>query len=343
VAHHSHAQNLFGWAQTQQQKTPAESVSLPAPETLAALSLPAAGQPVPRTPEARPRTREEKHERVQQMTEEALGQLGDALDAGRSETLRAYLTTMAKFHTYSFGNQMLIAWQRPDATHVAGFHAWKKLGRSVNKGEHGIMILAPITRKVGTVEEHHPDGSTKAEDIRRIVNVKPVYVFDVSQTQGKELPAFARVSGDPAHHMQNLKEFIASKNIAVEYAKNLGGAEGLSQGGSIVIREGLPPAEEFHVLAHEVGHELLHRGERRKETTKRIRETEAEAVAFVVCTAVGLNAGTSSSDYISLYNGNRETLTESLEHIRRVASEIIGAVTASRLPDRSGLRTPEQG
>jgi hypothetical protein len=337
VANHIQAaQNLFGWAQTLQQQAAVEPVSLPEPESLHAVSFPVVDQPAPTPPADRPRSREEKHERIQQMTAEALGQLSDALDAGRSETLKAYLTTMAKFHTYSFGNQMLIAWQRPDATHVAGFHAWKKLGRTVNKGEHGIMILAPITRKVGTAEEHHADGTTETEGIRRLVNVKPVYVFDINQTQGKELPEFARVSGDPAHHMQNLKDFVSSKGIVVEYAKNLGGAEGLSQGGKILVREGLPPAEEFHVLAHEVGHELLHRGERRKETTKKIRETEAEAVAFVVCTAIGLNAGTSSSDYISLYNGNRETLTESLEHIRRVASEIIGAVTASRLTAHNG-------
>ena len=90
------------------------------------------------------------------------------------------------------------------------------------------------------------------------------------------------------------------------------------------------------MLAHEIAHELLHRGERRKETTKKIRETEAEAVAFVVCTAVGLDAGTSSSDYISLYNGNRETLTESLSFIRNVSADILAAVLPEKQQDPQG-------
>jgi len=122
----------------------------------------------------------EKLEQIQQMTDAALERLGKALAEGKSDTLKQYLATMAKFYHYSFGNQLLIAFQKPDATHVAGFNAWKKFNRFVKKGERGIVILAPITRVVGKVEEHRTDGTTDTKELRRMVNVKPVYVFDIS-------------------------------------------------------------------------------------------------------------------------------------------------------------------
>jgi antirestriction protein ArdC len=268
----------------------------------------------------------EKHDQIQQMTETAIEQLSQALAAGQSETLKRYLTAMAKFHHYSFGNQLLIAFQRPDATHVAGFHAWKKLNRFVKKGEKGILIMAPVTRCVGKVEETCADGKVESNEIRRIVNIKGVYVFDIGQTEGEPLPAFAKVTGDPADNTQKVKTFIESKGIALDYAKNLGGALGMSVGGKITLLAGQEPAAEFATLVHELAHEFLHRGERRTETSKKVRETEAEAVAFVVCQAVNLNTSTASSDYIQLYRGNSETLAESLQFIRTVASEIIGAL-----------------
>jgi hypothetical protein len=275
----------------------------------------------------KPQTWEEKHARIEEMTEHALTQLGESLAAGKSESLTRYLEAMAKFHDYSFGNQILIALQAPEATHVAGFHAWKKFDRSVMKGEHGILILAPVTRKVGEVEERSHDGTAEKRDVRRIVNVKPVYVFDVSQTEGKELPKFASVQGEPAEAIPLIKAFISAKGVELEYAKSLGGAKGRSEGGKIYVEEGLLPPEEFHVLVHEVAHELLHRGERRAETTRRSRELEAESVAFVVCTARGLDAKQSSTDYIHLYRGDTKMLAESLEHIRRTANEILAALS----------------
>lgn len=271
----------------------------------------------------------EKLEQIQQMTDAALERLGKALAEGKSDTLKQYLATMAKFYHYSFGNQLLIAFQKPDATHVAGFNAWKKFNRFVRKGERGIVILAPITRVVGTVEEHRTDGTTDTKELRRMVNVKPVYVFDISQTDGEPLPNFAQVNGDPSNHIAMLKEVIAAKGIELTYADNLGGALGTSSGGRIAVLNGQEPAREFSVLVHELAHELLHRGDRREQTTRKIRETEAEAVAFVVCQAVGLDCSTASSDYIQLYRGDQDTLAESLDYIRNIASEIIAAITST--------------
>jgi len=86
------------------------------------------------------------------------------------------------------------------------------------------------------------------------------------------------------------------------------------------------PAEEFATLAHEAAHEMMHRDERRSSTTKRIRETEAEAVAFVVCSAIGLETGSAAQDYIGLYGGDAKLLSESLGYVQRTATQILNAI-----------------
>lgn len=247
-----------------------------------------------------------------------------ALEAGKSETLLRFLEFQARFHEYSFRNCLLIAMQNSNATYVAGFQRWKELGRFVKKGEHGIMILAPILRRSKAEDDgpHNPD-SEMSEDAKTVCGFRAVYVFDVSQTEGQELPEFSRVDGDPGEKLMLLAELVRERGIELDYAPNLGGADGRSEGGKITLREGLDAAEEFAVLAHELAHELLHRTERRQETTRRIRELEAESVSFVVSKAVGLDGIARSADYIQLYAGDKELLLASLEHIQRVSVEII--------------------
>ncbi len=265
-------------------------------------------------------------EDILKQSEQALSELADALAQGRSDTLVRYLDTLSRFHHYSFGNCMLIAVQRPDATHVAGFYRWKQLGRYVKRGEKGIFILAPIVRRTkanhkGQTNEGETDDDDK--EPRRLRGFRAVHVFDVTQTEGAELPEFSRVEGDPGDKVQKLEAVIRSRGIELVYEQHLGGADGRSEGGKIILREGLPPAEKFAVLAHELAHELLHRSERRKKTTRKIRELEAEAVAFVVSKAASLDGITRSADYIQLYSGDKQLLMESLDHIQRVASSII--------------------
>lgn len=103
----------------------------------------------------------------------------------------------------------------------------------------------------------------------------------------------------------------------------------MSRGGEILLRPGLAPAEEFSVLVHEYAHELLHQGDKKGEQSRKVKETEAEAVAFVVCQAVGLETGTAASDYIQLYNGKKETLRESLSRTQDSAQEILGSLVWS--------------
>ncbi|MDX2198758.1 MAG: ArdC-like ssDNA-binding domain-containing protein [Phycisphaerae bacterium] len=262
-----------------------------------------------------------KAEQAKKLADNALDTLAAALKAGKSESLTAYLAAMGRFHEYSWGNVMLIVSQKPDATHVAGFQTWKSLGRFVKKGEHGIVIIAPMLIKA----KEQAAGSAEEQKLLRF---KAVYVFDVSQTDGEPLAEFAQVSGDPREHTDRLKTFVASRGITLEYAEHLAGARGRSFGGRIQLLSGMTPAEEFSVLAHEVAHELLHHGERRNETSKTIRETEAEAVAFVVSQAIGLEVGTHAADYIQLYDGNTDTLAESLEFVQKTAATIIAAIAA---------------
>lgn len=272
--------------------------------------------------------KDRREEYIRDLTDRALDRLAADLEAGRSESLRTYLSVMGRFHRYSLGNQMLIALQRPDATHVAGFHAWKKFDRLVNKGEKGIVILAPVTKIVGTAQEIQNDGSLKEKTLRRVVNAKPVHVFDVSQTHGEPLPEFPQYRGDPASYFERLRSLFDEHGIVLTYSDFIaGGAQGVSRKGEVEIVKGLNPAESFHVHVHELAHELLHRdAEQRKNSTPTSRETEAEAVAFVVCQGIGLDCSTAASDYIQLYRGDREALRESMEAIKGAAARILGSL-----------------
>lgn len=282
----------------------------------------------------------DRREQLEGLIDGHLQQLTADLAAGKSDTLVAYLKMMSKFHQYSFGNQILIALQAPDATHVAGFQAWRKHGRFVKKGEKGICIMAPVTRVVGTIEDKQPDGSTQKRPYRRIVNIKGVFVFDVSQTDGEPLAEFAKVKGDPADHLARLEKLYAKQGVALEYVPFIGGgALGMSSGKTVQVLASLDPAHRFQVGVHELAHELLHKDEeRRKTTTKTIRETEAEAVAFVVSSAVGLYCSTASSDYLQLYGGKRETLEGSLLAIRSAAKLILDSI----LPKPDNAPPPDQ-
>jgi hypothetical protein len=256
------------------------------------------------------------------LAEQGIDQLAEALGQGRSDTLEAYLSVLAKFHRYSFQNSMLIALQCPNASHVAGFNAWKKLGRQVVKGAKGIAILAPCVYR--SKDDEASDGDKKAV----VKGFKVVHVFDVSQTEGDELPQFAAIDGDPGELIGRLELVIGQHDIALSYDFIPSGALGVSEAESIVIRPDLSPAERFAVLVHEFAHGLLHKGERRQDTTKTVRETEAEAVSFVVCQAIGLDCSTRSADYIQLYRGTTETLAESLEYIQKTATHILASIEA---------------
>ena len=269
-----------------------------------------------------------KLEEVNKRTKEAVDFLVAALESGHSEVLAAYLGAMAKFHTYSFGNIMLIARQKPDATNVAGLRTWNSLGRFVKRGEKGIFILAPMVGKRSTkdVATDEPSEDATTEGQRTLYGFRAVYVFDVTQTEGKDLPALTEVNGDVSGYRERLFKFVESQSVEISFSERIAPAKGLSYGGKITLLSGMQPAEEFSTLVHEIAHEMLHRGDRRTLTTKQVRETEAEAVAFVVCQSVGLQNGTSSQDYIQLWHGDANLLRESLEAVQQTAAVILGGI-----------------
>jgi hypothetical protein len=266
----------------------------------------------------------------------------EQLDAGKSDALTNYLTAMSRFHNYSFGNVLEIARQMPTASRVAGFWAWKNLGRSVNAGAKGIRILAPIVGVRRKKDKEAEKDITKQNE-RVLLGFRNAYVFDISQTNGVDLPAMHEVSGDPGENIGRLAAFLKGKGIQLVYNEKIAPALGMSYGGRIAILPGQSKAEEFSTLVHEAAHEMLHKAERRTATTKTVRELEAEAVAFVVGKAVGLVNGTASADYIQLYQGNASLLAESLEVIQQTASVILAALEPAAKQDEGGeLATDEK-
>jgi len=262
-----------------------------------------------------------KANHARNVSEQAFNELVEAVEAGKSQKLVDYLKAMGRFHNYSLGNAILIGFQRPDATHVAGFRTWQKLGRHVKRNEKGIAIMAPVVwrKKVTNTTD---ERNVQEHDEETTLAFKTADVFDISQTDGKPLPEFARAQGDPGAYMER---FVSGKGIKLERS-NLRMAEGISIGGTILLKASLAPAEEFSVLVHETAHEMLHLNPANRPKDKTVREAEAEAVAFVVCHGIGLDTNTASSDYIQLYDGDKEMLVKSLERIQRTAAEILEAV-----------------
>ncbi len=249
----------------------------------------------------------------------------EQLEAGKSDALTNYLTAMSRFHNYSFGNVLEIARQMPTATRVAGFWTWKNLGRSVNAGAKGIRILAPMVGVKRKKDSEAQRDITKQNE-RVLLGFRNAYVFDISQTNGVDLPEIREIAGDPGESVERLAAFIKSQGIQLVYNPKIAPALGISYGGRIAVLPGQAPAEEFSTLVHELAHEMLHKAERRTATTKTVRETEAEAIAFVVGTSIGLETGHESADYIQLYHGNAPLLAESLEVIQRTSALILAAI-----------------
>jgi hypothetical protein len=264
-----------------------------------------------------------KPQTAQQLNRENIQHLIERLEAGHSETLTNYLRAMVRFRQYSFGNIIAIARQKPDATHVAGIRTWNELGRFVNKGERGIAILAPVIGK--SQKKRDSDGKDAEEGQSALLGFRRVYVWDISGTHGMPLPELEQVTGEPGIYLDRLRKFVSEQGITLEYTESIAPALGTASGTTIRLLPGQSKAEEFNTLVHELAHLALKHGERRTAITKTVRETEAEAVAFVVAEGVGLEADQSAS-YIQLYHGDAKLLQESLEVVQRTASQILEAI-----------------
>ncbi len=266
-----------------------------------------------------------------------------------SDAYTRYLTTMSKFHKYSLRNLVLIFAQNPEATLVAGFSAWRKLGRSVKRGETGIKVIAPITRakQVTTAvvddKTHEPILDDNGDQLngRKDVTVtgyRVVHVFDVSQTTGKELPTASSFVKDIEGNVDDLVNFCnalaAISPAPISFDDIQGGAHGyysLTEK-KIVIKEGLSEAQMVKTMIHEIAHAILHDldvGEAAR-VDNRTREVQAESVAYTVCAYYGLDSSDYSFGYIAGWSGGREVkeLAASLELIRRTAEKMIDGLNA---------------
>ena len=285
---------------------------------------------------------------------EKLKEITDRLEQGiselfESERYKEYLRVMSKFHNYSFNNTLLIAMQKPDASLVAGFSAWKnQFHRNVIKGQKGIKIIAPSPFKIKQeVEKKDPrtnkpvigkDGKPVTEEKEiTIPAYKVVSVFDVSQTEGRELPDIAvnELTGD----VERYKDFFAALEktspVPVGFEKIEGGSHGYYhlEEKRIAIDEGMSQLQTLKTAIHEIAHAKLHdidlnapEDKQQPRVDRRTREVEAESVAYTVCQHYGLDTSDYSFGYVAGWSSTKELaeLKGSLETIRSAAAEIIG-------------------
>lgn len=258
--------------------------------------------------------------------ENQIEQLCKEMEEGHTEGFKKYLEVASKFRRYSFGNLMLIYCQRPDATRVAGFNTWKSLGRSVKKGEKSIKILAPIPFKMNREKD---DGSVVEQNG---LYFRAVSVFDISQTEGKDVPSFSEHEGllgdDKLGLYEKLKAIMNEKGIVVEEKKIPGGALGVSYGGRVEIDPDLAPKGKVTTLIHEFAHELLKHSSENKDLTREVKECQAESVTYVVTSYFG-EKSEMSRDYILNWKNTPKTLREQVSAILKAAAIIIDALEES--------------
>jgi len=259
---------------------------------------------------------------------EALARLTDR--ARISKAMQQWLRFQARFHKYSPYNTFLILSQRPDATLVAGYRKWQKMGRQVRKGEKGIKILVPRPYR-----KEIEDPETGEVEIKEGIYFTVGYVFDVSQTEGDPLPGPPAwvVEGEAGAELARRLEVYAT-SLGIEVAEDdlPGTAQGVSEGGKIVIRRGKSPLGRASTLAHEIAHELMHQRDQACLTLpRRVREVEAEAVAFVVLAHFG-HEPPEQVNYVALWDRDGTVLRERMERIADTARTIIEALEGMEEP-----------
>ena len=266
-------------------------------------------------------------------------------DIFTSEMYTTYLRTMAKFHNYSFNNTLLIAMQRPDATLVAGFNAWKnKFNRYVKKGEKGIQIIAPAPIK--EVEERekidkdtglavlNENGEPEMERVEYVVpRFRVTTVFDVSQTDGEPIPSLEvnELTASVKDYALLTAAIEQVSPVPMRFDEIEGDAKGYYSDADkeICIQVGMGESQTIKTMIHKVAHAMLHNsdfmkrnGEEKDQLTK---ETEAESIAFTVCSALGIDTSDYSFPYVASWASGKELkeLKDSMDTIRLTAADFL--------------------
>jgi antirestriction protein ArdC len=251
------------------------------------------------------------------------------------ENYQNYLNVMAKFYNYSFNNCLLIALQKPDASYVAGYQAWqKKFKRQVKKGEKGIKILAPIPHKFKK-EVEDKDGNKEEKEIN-YMTFRAISVFDISQTEGEELPSITtQLDGDVEEYQELLEKLKSISPVQVDFEEIKSGANGYYSylENKIVVKNDLSELHAIKTLIHEISHAVLHNKEdgEEKEAARNTKEVQAESIAYTVCSFLGLDTSDYSFGYVAGWSKGRDTkeLQENMEIIRKTAKQIIEELRAA--------------
>jgi len=286
-------------------------------------------------------------------TDERVAELTDRLENGvkelyASDSYAQYISAMAKFHHYSFGNALLILFQCPHASQVAGYGTWKRLGRQVKRGEKGILILSPCNFQAVLEREkidyqtgqtlYGPDGNPLTEKVKISPNrFKIAHVFDLSQTEGRELPEIgvSELTGDVADYAGIYDRLTALSPLPVQQEDFPRSAKGYTSFAEnrIVIKPGMSQVQTIKTLVHEIAHAKLHKPAdllvEEQPKQRRQKEVEAESIAYVVCQYFGIDTSDYSLAYVAGWSRDRELseLKASLNVIHSTAGEIIDAIS----------------
>ena len=284
-------------------------------------------------------------QRVQELTDKLEQGLQDLFN---SDSYRNYLSTMSKFHNYSFNNTLLIAMQKPDATLVAGYKAWQKnFERHVNKGEKAIRILAPAPYKIKEERDKiapvtqelllDKDGNPQKEEVEiTIPAFRAVSVFDVAQTDGKPIPELAgkELLSDVEGYQDMIRAVEAISPVPIELEEIAGDSKGYydREAKRIAVQENMSESQTLKTMIHEVAHSKLHSKEveqdEQMKKDRNTKEVEAESIAYTVCQHFGVDTSDYSFGYIAGWSSGRDTkeLRASMDTIRRTASELITGI-----------------
>lgn len=284
-------------------------------------------------------------QRVQELTNKLEQGLQDLFN---SDSYRNYLSTMSKFHNYSFNNTLLIAMQKPDATLVAGYKAWQKnFERHVNKGEKAIRILAPAPYKIKEERDKidpvtqelllDKDGNPQKEEVEiTIPAFRAVSVFDVAQTDGKPIPELAakELLSDVEGYQDMIRAVEAISPVPIELEEIAGDSKGYydREAKRIAVQENMSESQTLKTMIHEVVHSKLHSKEveqdEQMKKDRNTKEVEAESIAYTVCQHFGIDTSDYSFGYIAGWSSGRDTkeLRSSMDTIRRTASELITGI-----------------
>lgn len=258
-----------------------------------------------------------------------------------SQKYKMYLRTMSKFHSYSINNTILIAMQKPDATLVAGYKTWQNnFERHVKKGEKGIRILAPTSYKVKKTQEKvdpktgeimlDKNGTPITEEMEmKIPSFRVVSVFDVSQTDGKDLPSIGvnELAGNVEKYEDIMQILTQISPVPISYEQIPGPQKGFfdAMNERIVIRNEMSQIQTIKTAIHEIAHAKLHSKEQNLDKNRNTKEVEAESVAYTVCQHFDIDTSDYSFGYIATWSTEQDMkeLKSSLDTIRKAASELI--------------------